>query len=82
MKKCPIVFSGSELWKEIKVKVDDLFEWSQESTYIHHPPCFQSLALDLPPTADRFAIGESTVRTQVVNLLDKLHLANRVQATL
>ncbi len=42
------VFSGSDMWKEIKVKEGDLFEWSEESTYIHHPPYFQSLTLDLP----------------------------------
>ncbi|HEY3474994.1 MAG TPA: aconitase family protein, partial [Anaerolineales bacterium] len=43
------VFSGSETWQEIQVKEGDLFEWSEESTYIHHPPYFQSLTLDLPP---------------------------------
>ncbi len=42
------VFSGSDMWKEIKVKEGDLFEWSDESTYIHHPPYFQTLTLDLP----------------------------------
>ena len=43
------VFSGSEMWQEIKVKEGDLFEWSEESTYIHHPPYFQRLTLDVPP---------------------------------
>jgi aconitate hydratase len=42
------VFSGSDMWKEIKIKEGDLFEWSEESTYIHHPPYFQSLTLDVP----------------------------------
>jgi aconitate hydratase len=42
------VFSGSDMWKEIKVKEGDLFEWSEDSTYIHHPPYFQSLTLDTP----------------------------------
>jgi len=42
------VFSGSDMWKEIKVKEGDLFEWSEESTYIHHPPYFQSLTRDMP----------------------------------
>lgn len=32
--------------------------------------------------ADQFVIGEATVRTHVGNILNKLHLANRVQATL
>jgi aconitate hydratase len=42
------VFSGSDMWKEIKVKEGDLFEWSDDSTYIHHPPYFQTLTLDTP----------------------------------
>lgn len=32
--------------------------------------------------ADHLVIGEATVRTHVGNILNKLHLANRVQATL
>lgn len=43
------VFSGSEMWQEIEVREGDLFEWSDESTYIHHPPYFQNLTLELSP---------------------------------
>jgi NarL family two-component system response regulator LiaR len=32
--------------------------------------------------AEHLIIGEATVRTHVGNILNKLHLANRVQATL
>src|SRR5215216_2280525 len=46
------VFSGSEIWQEIKVKEGDLFEWSDDSTYIHHPPYFQRLTLDVPPIVE------------------------------
>jgi aconitate hydratase len=46
------VFSGSDMWKQIKVKAGDLFEWSEDSTYIHHPPYFQTLTLDIPSTSD------------------------------
>ena len=46
------VFSGSEMWQAIEVKEGDLFEWSDESTYIHHPPYFQKLTLDVPPIED------------------------------
>jgi aconitate hydratase len=42
------VFGGSDMWKEIQVKEGDLFEWSDDSTYIHHPPYFQTLTLDVP----------------------------------
>src|SRR5215212_8597257 len=46
------VFSGSDMWKAIEVKEGDLFEWSEDSTYIHHPPYFQTLTLDVPPIGD------------------------------
>ncbi|MFN8400787.1 MAG: aconitate hydratase AcnA [Anaerolineales bacterium] len=42
------VFSGSDMWQNISVKEGDLFEWSEESTYIHHPPYFQTLTLETP----------------------------------
>jgi aconitate hydratase len=42
------VFSGSDMWQNISIKEGDLFEWSEDSTYIHHPPYFQTLALDTP----------------------------------
>ncbi len=48
MEKYSDVFSGSDMWQNISVKEGDLFEWSEESTYIHHPPYFQSLTLDTP----------------------------------
>jgi aconitate hydratase len=41
------VFEGSDMWKEIKVTGGDLYEWDEASTYIHHPPYFQSLTLDV-----------------------------------
>jgi aconitate hydratase len=43
------VFEGSELWKAINVSGGDLYEWDESSTYIHHPPYFQTLTLDPPP---------------------------------
>ncbi len=39
------VFSGSDMWKEIKVVEGDLYAWDESSTYIHHPPYFQSISL-------------------------------------
>ncbi len=41
------VFSGSDMWKEIKVTGGDLYEWDENSTYIHHPPYFQNISLDV-----------------------------------
>jgi aconitate hydratase len=43
------VFEGSRMWKDIKVSNSELFPWSETSTYIHHPPFFQELGLDVPP---------------------------------
>jgi NarL family two-component system response regulator LiaR len=38
--------------------------------------------LNNPEIAQRLTVTEATVRTHVSNILSKLHLANRVQATL
>ena len=46
------VFSGSQMWQEIKVTGGDLYEWNEESTYIHHPPYFQNISLQLDPVKD------------------------------
>ena len=46
------VFSGSDMWKEIKVSEGDLFPWSEASTYIHHPPYFQTLTTNVPSVTD------------------------------
>ena len=42
------VFEGSDMWKAINVSGGDLYEWNESSTYIHHPPYFQTLTLDVP----------------------------------
>jgi len=46
------VFEGSDIWKQINVSGGDLYEWDDASTYIHHPPYFQSLTLDVPAVAE------------------------------
>jgi aconitate hydratase len=46
------VFDGSDMWKEITVTGGDLYEWDENSTYIHHPPYFQTLTLDMPSVSD------------------------------
>jgi aconitate hydratase len=42
------VFEGSKMWQDIDVSGGDLFQWDDASTYIHHPPFFQNLTLDVP----------------------------------
>ncbi|HJR81110.1 MAG TPA: aconitate hydratase AcnA [Anaerolineales bacterium] len=46
------VFEGSDIWKDIEVPGGDLYEWDEASTYIHHPPYFQTLTLELLPVTD------------------------------
>ncbi len=46
------VFTGSDMWKDIKVTGGDLYEWDENSTYIHHPPYFQELTLDVDLVKD------------------------------
>jgi aconitate hydratase len=46
------VFEGSEEWQAIKVSGGDLYEWDENSTYIHHPPYFQQLSLDFAAVKD------------------------------
>jgi len=46
------VFEGSDMWKDIKVTEGDLYQWDETSTYIQHPPFFQSLTLDVPHIAN------------------------------
>lgn len=45
------VFEGSEMWQAINVTGGGLFDWDENSTYIHHPPYFADLTLDVPPVS-------------------------------
>jgi len=46
------VFEGTEMWQEVKVAEGELFAWSEDSTYIHHPPYFQDLTLETGSVGD------------------------------
>jgi aconitate hydratase len=52
LEKYATVFDGPEMWQDIEVAGGDLFSWDEKSTYIHHPPYFQDLSLDLPKVND------------------------------
>lgn len=43
------VFRGSDLWQAVPTRAGDLYPWDESSTYIHCPPFFDDLTLDLPP---------------------------------
>ena len=42
------VFKGSSEWQAIPTSGGALFEWSDESTYIHNPPFFQGMGIEPP----------------------------------
>jgi aconitate hydratase len=46
------VFEGTEMWQDVKVAEGELFAWSDDSTYIHHPPYFQELTLETGTVGD------------------------------
>ncbi len=37
------VFEGDDIWKSIKVPESKVYEWSDKSTYIQHPPFFEGM---------------------------------------
>ncbi len=42
------VFHGSDDWRSIESGSDELFAWSDESTYIQEPPFFLDMTLEVP----------------------------------
>jgi aconitate hydratase len=46
------VFDGNPTWNGIRVPEGDLYAFSEDSTYIHDPPFFQSLTLEPTPLRD------------------------------
>ena len=42
------VFKGDEKWNSIPVTGSDLFEWSDESTYVRKPPYFEGMGAQAP----------------------------------
>ena len=42
------VFKGSSEWQAIPTSGGALFEWSDDSTYIHNPPFFQGMGIEPP----------------------------------
>ncbi|MDP2622665.1 MAG: aconitate hydratase AcnA [Actinomycetota bacterium] len=43
------VFTGADEWRAIEVPKGNLYEWSDESTYIQEPPFFVDLAAEASP---------------------------------
>jgi aconitate hydratase len=46
------VFEGNSQWKSMKTPTGDLYEWDADSTYIQHPPYFESMRDASAPLED------------------------------
>ncbi len=46
------VFEGDDTWKSLDTPEGNLYEWTDESTYIREPNFFDDFSLDLPETGD------------------------------
>lgn len=46
------IAKGTDRWNNLECPEGKLFSWSDDSTYIHNPPFFQSMELDLPKITD------------------------------
>ena len=66
------VFDGDATWKAIKVPESKVYEWSDKSTYIQHPPFFQGLkeepdAIDDIKNANILALLGDSVTTDHIS---------------
>lgn len=46
------VFDGDDTWKAIKFPESKVYEWSDKSTYIQHPPFFEGMGPEPDPIED------------------------------
>nr|AZL94248.1 homoaconitase [Cardiosporidium cionae] len=46
------ISGGTDRWNGLEAPSGQLFSWSDDSTYIHNPPFFASMELDLPQIKD------------------------------
>ncbi|CAI2384045.1 unnamed protein product [Moneuplotes crassus] len=46
------ISKGTDRWNGLEAPAGKLFEWSDDSTYIHNPPFFSTMELDLPSIND------------------------------
>lgn len=46
------VFEGDETWKSLDTPEGNLYDWTDDSTYIREPNFFDDFSLDLPETGD------------------------------
>jgi aconitate hydratase len=46
------VFTGDERWRALPIPEGDLYDWSEESTYIRRPPFFEGMPREPEPLPD------------------------------
>jgi len=46
------VFEGDARWKSMDTPTGEMFDWSDDSTYVQNPPYFEDMSLDLPEIGD------------------------------
>ncbi|MBI5711539.1 MAG: hypothetical protein HZC42_14735 [Candidatus Eisenbacteria bacterium] len=66
------VFTGNPKWNAIRVGEGELYAWDPDSTYIHHPPFFESFALAPQPLSD---IRGARVLVMVGDLVTTDHIS-------
>src|SRR5690554_2264761 len=47
-----VIFDGSTDWQNLNVKLDENYQWDQNSTYIKESPFFEDLKVELQPISD------------------------------
>src|SRR5690554_2901638 len=47
-----VIFDGSTDWQNLNVKLDENYQWDQNSTYIKESPFFEDLKVELQPLQD------------------------------
>ena len=52
-KRYAVVTTGDKHWQALPLPEESsLYEWEDDSTYVRHPPFFEGMGLELPPTSD------------------------------
>ena len=46
------VFEGDDRWRALPVPLGDTFSWDPDSTYVRHPPYFETMTAEPAPVAD------------------------------
>ena len=65
------VFAGDERWRGLDTPDGDTFEWSEDSTYVRKPPCFEGMSMELDAIRDiegarvLVKVGDSTTTDHI-----------------